>query len=291
MHEQPTDDTWKDISVIDSIQLDKLLAQCDSTANENYAGQEISSPFGVFPIAVDNFELGIEDDVTSKPFSPRSIDDASGYPEYDQAPVLIGNEAYGESDSAGEELGVASVNDAQSMEQVDAAPAFTLPLERPIECTGHGLPYRYASLLDAYISLVVPTLVPMHDDRNPWLQYPAIALFLNRQDGKQTLLHSLLAHAAFSLSHRASKRQTKFRGPYNTHEIEDEIAEEDNDNVHKNTMVKLGCKFYSLAATELRACIQDGSIGCLDLLTTSLSLLLVEVRHATPTSLNSLHTQ
>lgn len=280
VREIPIDETWKDTAVINPTQLDNLISQCDYAADGHSAVQEPSSPFGVFPTVVDDFEPGLENHTTPESLYPLGIDDASGSSESDQA-VLTGNYACNESHSTSEELDAGTTNGFQMTERVDAAPIITLPLERPIECTGHGLPYRYAFLLDVYVSLVIPTLVPIHDDRNPWLQYPTIALHLSRQEGKQTLLHALLAHAAFSLSRRSYARKATYSGPYDAQEIENEIAEEYVCVGYKNKMVKLGCKFYSLAATELRTCIQDRSVGCLDLLTTSLSLLLVEVRLAT----------
>jgi hypothetical protein len=269
--------------VIHSVRLDKLISQCDCALNGNRGVQELSSPFGVFPAAVNSLQSGFESDDGPELISPPSSNDSSsndtsGDPECELGPVLGNNCVGDESQSISRQLHANCSSECDSVTQLNISTAFSLPLEWPIERPGHGLPYRYALLVDVYVSFVAPTLVPIHDHRNPWLYYPAIALHLSRYEGKHHLLHSLLAHAAFSLNHRFRQRKARTGALYDTNEVGAELVDEVVDDLHEDAMAKLGYKYYSLAATGMRASIQNGSIGCLDLLTTSLSLLLVEVR-------------
>ena len=269
--ELPTDETWKDRTPLAPNTVDKLISQCDrAVAGSN---QPSSSPFGAFLSRVDDIKLASTNDATSYATPSAGIDDVSRYLEHIQTPVSIQEYTTEEVHPLQVQDGEGSLEDSHIMCQLDDSMIMALPLERPIECAGHGLPSRYAFLLDVYVTLVTPALVPMHDGRNPWLQYPAIALHFSRQEGRNHLLHALMAHAAFSLSIRSRRPRPGSSGPYDLlSELEGEAAGTGNGKMDAQ-----GYKLYSLAATEMRARIIDGSIGCLDLLTTILSLLLIEV--------------
>jgi hypothetical protein len=135
-------------------------------------------------------------------------------------------------------------------------PEGQIALFRPLSALRHspsrplGVSSDYGDLLEFYVAAVVPTFVPVHTERNPWLRYPSIALYLSQVEGKHHLLHSLLAHASFALATKGYKQMTMTRAALN---------------------------FQSKSVAGLRSCIETNTIECLDLLTTILSLLLIEV--------------
>lgn len=140
-----------------------------------------------------------------------------------------------------------------SQDQVTGQETFTVSLQLSIPQSiraENRIDPTWANLFHVYLNVVAPTLVPVHEARNPWLRYPAIALHLSFQEGRNHLLYALLAHAAFCLSHKM---------------------------LDQERMLILGTNLHSSAMSELRACIQEGSTDYLGLLTTILTFVLAEV--------------
>lgn len=224
------DDTWKDHPPLSSEEADQLIFRCEEPSE---AGQVASSlsPFGVFPAALET----CSDTLTE-----------SGTP----ATITVSDSLENDNVSLDE----VEVIDRTSHELSNPTrPPWTNSPFQHVHQTvkpEHGLSSLYASLVDVYVSEVAPTLIPIHDKRNPWLRYPTIALQLSLQGGKRYLLHALMAQAAFALGRKGCEQQR---------------------------MSALGFRLYSWAVAELRSSIQRGTAGCLDLLTTILTLFFVEV--------------
>lgn len=242
------DHTWKDEPVLSSRKLDGLISDCDLDCK------------------------GEENELLRPPFSafralPSRQDCVGSLPEYcsrsevsDEPDLLL------DSGSDPELYSVACVESSPE----SLMPAFASVLGNPPDQTPrpevfpdslqlsippsiraeNRIDPTWANLFHVYLNVVAPTLVPVNEARNPWLRYPAIALHLSFQEGRNHLLYALLAHAAFCLGHKM---------------------------IGQDTMSMLGTNLYSSAMLELRTCIQEGSTDYLGLLTTILTFVLAEV--------------
>lgn len=102
-----------------------------------------------------------------------------------------------------------------------------------------------------YTTLVVPILVPIHDHRNPWSNYPALALQY-KERGQCYLLHAILAHAAFVMA---------------------------NAHGENRELLSRAIRFHTMAMEELRMAIELGSTDPVSLFTTIITLLFIEVSY------------
>ena len=201
-----------------------------------------SSPFGVFSTTWEVYPT-----VAASPETPVTAPEARGPSDGDDLDydcTAVNDLALTEiPESAYYQQGTDNVQQCWTDGRL---PEFSLKIQ-----PGYEFPSLCASLIDAYASRVAPTLIPVHDSLNPWLRYPTIALQLSMQEGKSYLLHALMAQAAFALGRNG----------------------QDSDRLSR-----LGFNFHSLAVAEFRSSIQQGTVGCLDVLTTILTLFLIEVR-------------
>jgi hypothetical protein len=101
-----------------------------------------------------------------------------------------------------------------------------------------------------YVQDVAPELMPFPDLRNPWSNYPAMALYYSG-DGQKCLFNALMAHSAVALANKGHDR---------------------------NNMLVTSTKFYVLAIKELQEIIGRKAIDYVGLLTTILTLMFTEVR-------------
>lgn len=248
-----SDHTWKGEPILSSQKLDGLISNCDLDC-EGEGNELLCPPFSAFRV------LPPRQDCVD------SIPDLCNRSDISAEPDLLLN-----TENDPERYSVACVESSPE----SLMPAITSVLGNPQDQTPNPEVFpdslqlsippsiraenridpTWAKLFHVYLNVVAPTLVPVNEARNPWLRYPAIALHLSFQEGRNHLLYALLAHAAFCLGHKTSGQ---------------------------DTMSMLGTNLYSSAMLELRACIQEGSTDYLGLLTTILTFVLAEVFSPTP---------
>lgn len=243
-----TDLTWRDIPILSSKRLDDLIRDCDIDVEDG--SDEISCfPFSMFRVLADSSWL---DDNTPNHSSTLDLEEASNPSPDEESSLESYSEpyaSYSPAISIQDLVSVYSTTRGQVIESEPSADLLELSIPPSIRAESRLNP-NDAGLFNVYLTAVTPTLVPLHDARNPWLRYPAIALHLSFQEGRNHLLHALMAHAAFCLG---------------------------NTGFQQDNMVALGTKLYSLAMTELRAYLREESPDYVGLLTTMLTFVLLEV--------------
>lgn len=241
--------TWGDRAVLSPEELHDKVTRCDVEA-ENVQEQFSSLPFSLFRAwptsskSCDNNTVDSEASVDFEaiPASPTSND------------VLVNRDMDIDTGFGIDDLVRADcirVSQDESIEPDLLSESLQMKIPRSIGLWNR-LSGTEAMLFNVYLTAVAPTLVPVHEDRNPWLRYPSIALHLSSQQGQNHLLHALMAQSAFCLS---------------------------NIGYEQEQMSALGTRLYSSAMAELRGCLEEGSFDCLSLLTTILTLVLLEVIH------------
>jgi len=202
-------------------QLDKLIDICDIAVDESLVPEKSCPPFSVF-----------QGSSIDKPRCCLSSDSADLY-----HPGTITPNATGEIIS-------------QRQDQI--CPTSLAPLLRLFKAprAENRLDTCDAYLFHHYISHVAPVLTPVHNCQNPWLRYPAIALYQSFNEGRKHLLHAMMALTAMSLGEANGGRQD---------------------------LSMLGTKLYSTAMAELRTSIDEQSVDYLGLLTTILTFLFIDV--------------
>lgn len=243
-----TGHTWKDKPVLSSPQLDDLIHNCDFDG-EGVRDENSCLPFSVFRVLPDSSWrdrsiLGYCISFEAQEVSNPSPDDGSS-PQ-----SCIGFDGDYSLGTSPPDLAFSHSNSQyQSIESESSADSLQLSIP-PSVGAENRLRQSDAGLVNVYLNVVAPTLVPVHQARNPWLRYPTIALHLSLQEGKNHLLYALMAHAAFCLGHQG---------------------------FNQDAMSALGTRLYSSAMAELRACLREGSTDYVGLLTTILTFLLLEV--------------
>ena len=106
-----------------------------------------------------------------------------------------------------------------------------------------------AYLFHYYVNFVAQLLMPVHDQRNPWSRYPAIALY-HSSNGQNHLLHAIMSHAAIVLG---------------------------NTGGEGAKMSALGAKYYITAIRDLRNGIEHDTIDYVGFLATAMTFLFIEV--------------
>jgi len=108
---------------------------------------------------------------------------------------------------------------------------------------------RELNIFCQYIILVVPILVPIHNFRNPWTNYPTLALHYQAK-GQLYLLHAIMAQVAFVLA--------------DTYEDHGEL-------------LSVAINYQTRAMEELRMALNRGTTDPVSLFTTIITLLFIEV--------------
>jgi hypothetical protein len=104
-----------------------------------------------------------------------------------------------------------------------------------------------------YSDLLVPIVVPIHDHRNPWANYPTLALQYKAK-GQSYLFHAVLANVAFYLANTRSER---------------------------NEFRSIGTKYHTMAMEELRMALSQGKTDSVSLFTTIITFMFIEVSFST----------
>ncbi|KAI1627882.1 fungal-specific transcription factor domain-containing protein [Exophiala viscosa] len=235
--------TWKNQPVLSSDELDGLISGCDIGC-QGQAHLTSCLPFSAFRAFLESSRVDAR--IPGICVATESEDACGG------AIPIVGNGISVENsreNSAQDFSSFCDIPQDQSLESAPAAGLIGLSIPLLIRAENR-ITSTQASLFSVYLNAVTPTLVPVHGAQNPWLRYPAIALHSSFQEGRNHLLHALLAHAAFFLGHTG---------------------------YDKDTMFALGSKYYSSAMAELRAYLREGSTDYIGLLTTVLTFLLIEL--------------
>ncbi|KIW15241.1 hypothetical protein PV08_05286 [Exophiala spinifera] len=244
-----TDRTWQDHPVLSSLELDELIRTCDFDGEDVPDGLSCP-PFSAFRVAPDSSWM-----------VKSILDYGASFDVEDVSRALLGDASPSHSclsfpggslprEFTEDLASPSSVSHRPTVEPESSVDFLQVSIPPPIRAENR-LSQSDARLFNIYLTAVAPTLVPIHEARNPYLRYPAIALHLSHQEGKNYLLHALMALAAFCLVHKGA--------------------------VDRDVMTALGTRLYSSAMAELRACILEDSADYVGLLTTMLTFLLLEL--------------